>query len=103
MSPGCPPEEPGPAGRPMRRRDRGPRRPWDARSSGPREQQLGVAKPARPEAGFAKRQVELPRPLEAAVVPERTDLAHVLDHVVPPAAQRLGVVLPDLLDPVYGE
>ena len=60
--------------------------------SGALQQQLHVAERARAERRLAEREVEVPRPLEAAVVAERAHLVDLLVEARAPAPQRLGVV-----------
>src|SRR5581483_5548276 len=75
----------------------GRRAPSSSLAPGAGEQELRVAERPHAEGGLAEGEVEVPGPLEAAVVAEP---AHVLDPLVearPPTAEGLGVVLADLV------
>ena len=67
------------------------------------EEKLGVAERACAEGRFAEGEVEVPGPLEAAVVAESAHVVDLRAEVRAPPAERLGVVLSEFVDAVDPE
>src|SRR5690242_12736729 len=69
----------------------------------PCKHEVRVTERAGAKGGLAEREVEVPGPLEAAVVAEPAHLVDPLVEARPPPVERLGVVLTDLVDAIDPE